>query len=90
MTFFGGAVFGGVCSLTLLLLVFCSRSPVAGEVGDDLSIKFEEPSRCNLSLNETFSWSSLGCVKCQWEAENSPDCKLHIKVLFHSRLAYSL
>ncbi|OXA59378.1 Meckelin [Folsomia candida] len=73
MTFFGGAVFGGVCSLTLLLLVFCSRSPVAGEVGDDLSIKFEEPSRCNLSLNETFSWSSLGCVKCQWEAENSPD-----------------
>ncbi|CAL8079935.1 unnamed protein product [Orchesella dallaii] len=37
------------------------------------SLLFQEPQRCSLSSNTTFSWSILSCVKCQWKQNDQPD-----------------
>lgn len=56
------------------LILILANTLVKCDVGEDLSIIYQEPQVCNLQQNETFSWTSLSCVKCQWKNENNPDC----------------
>jgi hypothetical protein len=59
--------------LLIFSLTLCRA--VLGQDSGGGTLSFEEPKNCNQKVIETWSWATLGCIKCQWTQPEFDNCE---------------